>query len=395
MSLGHIQNEAIIPARKECLDASGGGGFKGSLKIAHVTFNMAIGGAERVIEHLVSATDKTKYEVSIICLEQPIGVLGQRLRQSGVQVTGFNRQPGFDRQLIRQMRQHIRRDEIDILHCHQYSPYIYGLFSGLGTKTKVIFTEHGRFYPDRWSLKRVLINPLLSRLTAAVTAISQATAQALVDYENIPGHNIKVIYNGISLNGKHSEDEQTNRFQIPPNAFVLGTVARLDPIKNHALMILAVAELIMKYPHLHLLIVGDGPERQNLENLIAKHRLENHVTMTGWVERPSGVYNIMDVFLLTSFSEGTAMTLLEAMSASLPCIVTDVGGNPEIVENGKTGFVIPNDDQIALRDRIEQFVNDQQLGKQMGLSGRQCFEERFTVSLMTRNYERLYDTVAA
>ena len=94
-------------------------------------------------------------------------------------------QPGFDTSLIAAIRRHIKTNNIDIIHCHQYTPWVYGVLAAFGTKTKVVFTEHGRFYPDTSSRKRKLLNPLLHKLTTATTAISSATKQALVEFENI------------------------------------------------------------------------------------------------------------------------------------------------------------------------------------------------------------------
>lgn len=362
-------------------------------KIVHVTFDMRIGGAERVIHNLVEHTDTSKYDVSVFCLNQPIGPFGLILQEDGHKVTAFDRKPGFDVSLVGDIRRRLMNDGIQVVHCHQYTPYVYGLIAAKILGCKVIFTEHGRFYPDERKIKRVLINPALCRFTDHVTAISAATREALVAFENFPRSRIEVIYNGI--NGSRSKVLPNLKLKrslgISEDAFVMGTVARLDSIKNHNMMIKALKIVRKSHPEAFLIIVGDGPERERLERLVSELNLSSYVIFTGFKEDTHLFYSIMDIFLLTSFSEGTAMTLLEAMASSLPCVVTKVGGNPEIVEDRITGFVIPSDDEITLADKINTFLGDTSLRKNMGEAARIRFEERFTVDKMVRAYEKLYE----
>ena len=367
------------------------------IKVLHITFDMRVGGAERVIYNLVENTDRSKYDVSILCLDQPIGPFGLRLKEKGYQIDALRRKQGLDFSLIKTVRDYVIAHNINVLHCHQYTPYIYGLFSSIFTPAKAIFTEHGRFYPDRRRMKRIFFNPILARLTPSITSISSATKEALVRYENIPGNRVRVIYNGIE-DSNHtrlkSASDVKRSWGIGERGFVLGTVARLDSIKNHPLMIRALKRILEKYPETFLIIVGDGPERKGLEELTSELGIEGQVIFTGFQEDTHLFYGIMDIFLLTSFSEGTAMTLLEAMAAGLPCIVTNVGGNPEIVKGGETGFIIPREDEEALSDKICTVLGDNALRKKMGQAARKRFEERFTVEKMVKAYEKIYDEIA-
>ena len=362
-------------------------------KIVHVTFDMRIGGTEQVIYNLIEHTDPKKYDVSILCLNQPIGPFGIQLQKKSCHIIAFDRKPGFDLKLIKNIRKFIIKDQIDILHCHQYTPYVYGLFASLFTKTKIIFTEHGRFYPDQRKLKRILINPVLSLFTSAITAISKATKNALIKYENFPGKRIQVIYNGI--NGSRFEFPTSGNLRktlgIDEKTFVLGTVARLDPIKNHDMMIKAFKIVHDRFSQTVLIIVGDGSERPRLVSLIAQMGMNSSVIITGFREDTPQFYNMMDLFLLTSFSEGTAMTLLEAMASTKPCIATDVGGNPEIVLKNTTGFIIPSNDEHTLADVVIKLMQDNKLSTKMGIAGRKRFEQMFTAVKMTAEYQKLYD----
>ncbi len=363
-------------------------------KVVHVTFDMRIGGTEQVICNLIENTDVSKYEVSILCLEQCIGPFGIKLREKGYSIISLGRKPGFDLSLVKKIHCHLISQNVDVLHCHQYTPYVYGVMGALFTKCKVIFTEHGRFYPDQKKKKRVLVNPIINLATNYITAISEATRGALAKYEKFPKSKIRVIYNGLD-DTKYKNDRKVSRrslLGIDEETFVIGTVARLDSIKNHKMMIKTLKIVHKIHPNTFLLIVGDGPERENLERLVRKLEIASHVIFTGFKQNPFPFYSVMDVFLLTSFSEGTAMTLLESMSSNLPCVVTNVGGNPEIVKNNETGFIVPADDDQSLAELISRFINDADLMKKYGDAGRARFKEMFAVEKMVEAYEKLYES---
>jgi len=366
---------------------------KKKIKIAHVTFDMSVGGAERVVLDLAQHTDPGRYEVSVICLQQPLGPFGVTLRTKGYDVETINRKPGFDFSLIRRIRKSIKNIELRILHCHQYTPFVYGVLAAASTPCDVIFTEHGRFYPDKRKLKRVIINPVLNRLTGKVTAISEATRNALGLYENFPTAGIEVIYNGIddTLIRRADSEDLKAELGIDDKAPLMGTVARLDPIKNHPMMIRALKLVHASLPEATLLIVGDGPEMSNLKRVARELGVSNRVVFTGMRNDAQRFYRIMDVFLLTSYSEGTAMTLLEAMASGVPCLATDVGGNPEIVSDGETGRIVASNDAKMLADGILHILEDKNLHTAMGRAARKRFEERFTVQKMVEEYQKLYE----
>ena len=156
------------------------------IKILHVTFNMGIGGTEQVIRQIIENSDAEKFTHEILCIDSTIGSLGQALQEKGIHVESVKRQPGTDFKLMQFIRRLIKQRKINILHCHQYTPYFYGVLSALWTSSRVIFTEHGRFYPDRHNFKRRFINPLLVLGTDCITAISKSTADAVAKYEYIP-----------------------------------------------------------------------------------------------------------------------------------------------------------------------------------------------------------------
>lgn len=363
-----------------------------SLKVLHLTYDMRIGGTEMVIKNIIENSDVNLFEMSIFCIETPIGPWGIEMQNAGLPMTTKARQPGFDISLIFAIRKHIKTNNIAILHCHQYTPWVYGVIAAFGTKTEVIFTEHGRFHPDSSTWKRKLVNPWLSKITKYITVISQATQQALVDFENLKKERIEVIYNGIQPLKVNLAKTLALRqkLNIPENSSVLGTIARLDPIKNHKMMINAFSLVLKVCPNTVLVIVGDGEERDSIIEHIKMLGLEEKVIMPGYDPQPQHYLALMDIFLLSSLSEGTSMTLLEAMSLSKPCVVTDAGGNKEVIANGKNGIVTKNDDANEFSQAILKLVNDKVLLNRYGKEGQKRFNRMFNVSVMVKRFRDVY-----
>ena len=353
---------------------------------------MRIGGTEQVIKNLIEGSDKDLFDTSIFCIEQPLGPFGQMLLEKGIVIDSAQRREGFDIKLINTIRQYIKKANIDVLHCHQYTPWVYGALAAIGTGSKVIFTEHGRFYPDRTSWKRKVVNPILNLLTYKITAISKATKQALIDYEYLPESRIEVIYNGIQPLKKDTEQTRLlkQKLHLSPSTRILGTIARLDPIKNHSMMFKAFKLVLKEHPDSVLLLVGDGEERENLEQLVDELGIRKNVIFTGYIPSPQHFLDCMDIFLLPSLSEGTSMTLLEAMSLSKPCVVTDAGGNPEIIAHNENGLVTENDDASGFSDAIIKLLKNHRERKEMSVAAKSRFIKFFSAELMCDQFTNIY-----
>tara|TARA_B100000214_G_C23969930_1_gene629574 strand:- start:52 stop:1158 length:1107 start_codon:yes stop_codon:yes gene_type:complete len=362
-------------------------------RILHITFNMGFGGTEQVIRQLVMNLDKTRFHNEIACIDGEVGALGQAMEiEHGIKHHSRRRAAGFDLKTILWIRQLIKSGEFDVVHCHQYSPYAYGWFAHWGTRARVVFTEHGRFHPDQYRKKAKYINPFIARTTHKLVAISAATRDALVEYEYLRRDRISVIYNGIAPITIDEERRSALKaqLQIEPGETVIGTVARLDAVKNQALMLKALRALLDQNFRVRLILVGDGPERQNLEKLTTNLKLEESVIFTGFQSQPADYLSLMDIFLLPSFTEGTSMTLLEAMSLGIPTIATRVGGTPEIVIEGETGLLIESDDLLGFTSAIRLLLEQPDKLSSMAQQAKRRFKERFSARQMVDEYEHCY-----
>ncbi len=368
---------------------------KPPIRVLHVTFNMGIGGTEQVIRQLIEGMDSTQVQSEILCIDGHVGAMGEGMREAAVKIHTIARQPGFDRALVSGIRALLREGDFDIVHCHQYTPYFYGWLAAWGTPARVVFTEHGRFYPDRYRYKALLINPLMALLTSAIVSISEATRDALIRYEFIPRKKIRVIYNGISP--LHRDDRAVEQIReslgIPREAFVVGTVSRLDPVKNQTMMLRAFRRFSKRNPDAWLLMVGDGPDRQKLEQLAIQLKIGDRSVFTGFVNKPAQHLAAMDIFLLSSHTEGTSMTLLEAMSMGIPPVVTKVGGNPEILTAKLSRNMVPTDDADAFSEAITALWSDEKLRTAQSTLVRDIFQNRFSNTIMVKSYMELYKSV--
>ncbi len=364
---------------------------KSVTRVLHVTHEMGVGGTQQVINQLVQNLDALKYQCSIACLDGEIGMIGEALEKQGVSFHIFERQPGFDRALISSLRALLKSDKIDIIHCHQYTPYIYGAIAAMFTGVKIVFTEHGRFYPDRYSWKRRMVNPLIGYLTNSIVAISAATADALAHYEWFARKSISVIYNGTAPHKPAVDTGFRSMLGIDAGDVVYGTIARFDEIKNLPMMIEGFSRVHKTHPETKLLMVGDGDERESLEKLVEEHELGSSVIFTGYQTDTSRYMSAIDLYLLTSFSEGTSMTLLEAMSNGTCSIVTAVGGNIELIEHLKNGVVVDSGDTDSLSDWMARLAEDPQHRRRLGSKAIATFESKFSVATMVDQYSRTYD----
>jgi glycosyltransferase involved in cell wall biosynthesis len=363
-------------------------------KVLHVVISMVVGGAERLVYDMVKYAAFASNPPVICCMDS-LGELGEKLRSEGYTVYCKGRSPGLDFGMIGWLRDMIRKEKADVVHAHQYSPLFYAAPAAfLAGRVKVVYTEHGRFYPEQSSWKRSLFNPLLALGVAHLVSISDATAQAMATYDNFPSRRIKVIHNGIDCSDmKPVADMRAKRHELglSETCRIIGTAARLNSIKNIPMMFRGLKLVLQSIPDVCLVIAGQGEEEKKLKDLVIDLGIAGNVKFIGLRFDLTEVYQLFDVFLLTSFSEGISVTLLESMAIGVPSVVTDVGGNREVVLEGETGYLVPVDADQEMAQRVCDLLMGLEKSTRMGRAAQEQVARKFSVQGMMSAYVGLYN----
>ena len=362
------------------------------LRVMHLLHSMHVAGAEKLVYDIIPLV-RGRVCSSVCCLDS-VGDLGEKLRAQGTAVCLVGRRPGTDLGVPWRIARELRRHRVDVLHCHQYTPYFYGSLARLlYPRVKVVFTEHGRHVPDRVRPKRAVCNQVLQFITDAFTAVSGAVRQHLIRFEKMPGRRIRVIYNGVhpdDFAADRGPDRVRRQLGLPGDAPVVGTAARLAPVKDQRTLLRAFARVCRSMPQARLLIAGDGPCRQDLEGLARQLELDGSACFLGRRDDVPDLMQVFDVFVLSSLSEGTSVTLLEAMASGTACVATAVGGNPEVVVDGQTGLLSPSRRPVELADNLIALLRDPALRQRMGARGRERVYQRFTYAQMVYGFLEIY-----
>src|SRR5215831_18575172 len=233
-------------------------------RVLHVVLSLCPGGTERLVIDLAQRS-ASFVDTAVCCLDEP-GAWAGELARCGVPIVVLGRRPGFRPTLGLRIARVAAAHRADVIHCHQYTPFVYGAIAALGREVTLVFTEHGRLSSGPPSNKRRLANRVLGRLPSRVCAVSHDLRRHLVA-EGFQSDRVKVVYNGIDPGAPPTPAvRETARalLGVLPNQFVIGTVGRLDPVKDLRTLIEAFA-IVRATANSHLVIVGDGPERQALE----------------------------------------------------------------------------------------------------------------------------------
>jgi glycosyltransferase involved in cell wall biosynthesis len=259
------------------------------------------------------------------------------------------------------------------------------------TNVDLVFTEHGRLSDAEPSLKRRLVNPFLSLMRGRLCSVSSDLKQFMVA-EGFQARRVQVVYNGIDPGHRPVKGERRAAREIlglPLDAFVVGTVGRLDLVKNLTLFLKAHALLLSRHSHARAVIIGEGPERAGLESSAAALDIRSSVVFAGYRANVRELLPAFDVYLNCSAYEGVSLTILEAMAATLPVVATPVGGNPEVVVDGETGLITAARAH-AIADALGTLARDPRRRQAMGDAGRWRVIRKFSIARMVDDYATAY-----
>jgi L-malate glycosyltransferase len=378
------------------------------VRIGFVMHVMQVAGAEVLVKQIIERL-AGKIDATVFCLDG-LGTLGQHLVDHGTPVVVLGRRPGLDWKVTKRLATEVKNRDIEILHAHQYTPFFYAALARMvhGAKVKMIFTEHGRHYPDVVSWKRRSANRWwLRRYADVTTACCDFSTRSLHEIEGFPA--ATTLNNGVDVNllpprgNAKAQIELRKQLGLDSHRPYAACVARFHPVKDHATLIRGWARVHQHLPQAKLLLIGDGPERQSIQQLIkslSASALPHSCTLSDSIEfcgirsDVGDILRSVNVFALTSVSEAASLTLLEAMASQCAAVVTQVGGNAEHLRHGIDGYLVPRGDDSQLATRLIELLENPETAARFGNAARQRVQKQFDLTNAVAKYQSLYQKLA-
>jgi glycosyltransferase involved in cell wall biosynthesis len=369
-----------------------------SVKVLFLLSNFRAGGAERQYFNLIRGISKQSFEVHVGLIAYRNSKPSQSLLESlsGTKVQLFERKHKADLSVITAIAKYVRENNIDILQSLLFMDNQIARLAGLLSRKPVMTSIRGEILPLLGKLKS-WFEYRMQVLSRKIIVNSSWLKGYLVQHGSRP-EKVVVIHNGTEPDNFRTNIDRgllREKYMIPGSARVIGIVARLHPMKDHVTFFDTVRMIKKEIPAVHAVVAGDGELREFLKEYVKKIGIENDVTFLGTVtDALPEIYRIMDVFLLTSqWGESFPNVILEAMSASVPVVAANISAVPEIIEDGKNGYLVERKDTALFAGRAIKLLTDVETRNSFIQNGLRKVDE-FGVDKMVRKYEELYTHVA-
>jgi glycosyltransferase involved in cell wall biosynthesis len=355
-------------------------------RIVHVSFGLDMGGLERLLLEIAESTDPRVQQLFFISLGS-IGTVGLQLRRLGWPVVCLHRPQGLRPSLVLSLARIFHGIDPAVVHTHDARALIYGAPAArlVGIR-QVIHTQHGQNL--EMTPRRLKVLRFVASLIKTYVCVSQDAYRVAVS-QGVRAERLRVIYNGIGI--KRLKSAIRSQANMPPDyQKVLVAISRLNPEKGISTLLKAVALVHESLPDLRLEVAGTGPCYADLLREANQLGIYEKVQFLGQVSGPAKVLSRGRVFVLPSYSEGISLTLLEAMAAGVPVVATNVGGTPEVLEDGRTGLLVPAREPVALAEAIRRLWLDEDLRFRLSLAADERVAEYFDIRRMAYEYDQLY-----
>lgn len=363
-------------------------GDEAPLRVAHVVQYLSVGGIERMVERMAIAGPAHGLAVEVIAYLED-GPLRALLEARGVPVCVLPTRPGLSPTLPLRLARHLRERRIDVVHSHHVGPFLYGAVAARLAGAAQVHTEHSVEFYD--VARRRAIGRAMPHLAQVV-----CVAQDIADWrhEHLGSVDV-VIENGVAVPELRpgAQAEARAALGLTPDAFVVGCLARLSPEKDHRTLVTAFARLAAELPRAHLVLIGDGPLRPDLERQIADADLVGRVSMLGRRLDTDAIVSAFDVGALASVREGLPLALLEIMATATPVVATAVGGIPALLTGGG-GRVVSAGDPAALASALLDYAHDAERLAADGRAARELVVSRYSDTQMNSRYAAIYRRAA-
>lgn len=370
--------------------------------IAHIIFSLGIGGLENGLVNLINRMPVDRYRHVIICLKNSTD-FKNRLQRKDIEIYELNKREGQDWHSFVKIYRLLKQIKPAIVHTRNLAAIEYQVPALLAGVKHRVHGEHGWdvFDPDGSNKKYRLLRRMLGLIIDRFIPLSGHLDNYLREKVGIPDSKIRRICNGVDTERFHPSRPKVVVGDCPWSdaemRLVIGTVGRMHGVKDQMTLARAFVELLKRQPEskntVGLIMIGDGPLREQVRQLLDENDLLDQAWLPGERSDVAELMRGFDVFVLPSQAEGISNTILEAMASGLPVIATRVGGNPELVEHGKTGFLVERQNPSELAGRLSDYIGDPKLCNEHGNNGRERALQAFSIDAMVKNYLSVYDSL--
>jgi len=374
-------------------DRVSGSGKTDPARILYLIVTLPVGGAEEHLLSLIRNLDRSRYDPLVCCIGKS-GPIGGEIEKTGVCVVelGMLSRGGFDRRIVRMIREVLRREKISLLHSHLYHANFYGRLAAFQEHIPAVCTIHNTY--ARPKLHRRFLNRWLARRSSRIIAVSGPVHDDIVRYDGVDPSKITVIPNGVDMSRfdiSLSREQSRERLGVPLEGFLVGAVGRLEEQKGLSYLIEAIRILVEGGKNVSLFVVGSGREEGRLREQAANSGIADSVFFLGTRRDVPELYRAMDVFALSSLWEGGPITLLEAMASGVPVVATPVGFVPEVLQDGKNGFIVPIRDPEELAEALWKVHEDPFTAEAAAQAGRETVRDRYSHQFLAERVMAVYE----
>lgn len=367
------------------------------INVLHCLDSFLIGGTETQSVRLITNLDREKYDLHI-AVRQDKGPLRERLEGLGIPISEYPVKSLRGRSFLssaRRLARYLREKDIHVIHCHDYPTNILGLISAMLASTPV------RIGSRREMGTRPFSEKAFQRIVWAgaqrIIVNSEAVKRLIVGEEFVDEEKVSVIYNCVEtdkiVTAPPLLGKKRKELGFGAREPLIGMVANFYTSKDHPVLLRAVSRLVGDYPDLRVVLVGDGPERNNIVSCAEELGILDNIVFLGQRNDVYEIVGIFDVAVLSSHTEGFSNAVLEYMAAARPVVATTAGGNIDVIDDGECGFLVPVKDHELMAERIGSVLDDPGLASRLGKNARKKALENFTLDSMVGRTEEIYDTL--
>ncbi|MDD2724995.1 MAG: TIGR03088 family PEP-CTERM/XrtA system glycosyltransferase [Methylovulum sp.] len=371
--------------------------------VVHIIYRLGVGGLENGLVNLINNMPAEAYRHAIVCLKDSTD-FRQRLVRNDVEVHELHKKDGQDWQSFIAMYRLLKQLRPGIVHTRNIGTMEYQISAFCAGVKHRVHGEHGWDVadPDGTNVKYQWLRRVLDLFVHRFIPLSRHLESYLLEKVHVPPRKITRIINGVDTQIFYPHPARKQPLDACPFTFaetdtVIGTIGRMHGVKDQTTLakafILACQRETELGDRLKLIIIGDGPLRAKALALLDAAGLSAQAWLPGVRDDVAEIDRRLDIFVLPSLAEGISNTILEAMACGLPVIATEVGGNPELVVDGVTGWLVPANDPEAMADKILAYVHNPETLRQHGSQGHQRVLQNFSLTAMVANYQAVYDSL--